>query len=189
VVVTAALAAMLAESIAMAGVAYTATGAEQSWARRARQGLTTAIEHRREARREQRHAEYGRQGHPDTAVELAEAAAADEAAAWATELDLVERELAPIRATHPVRAAITVGLSTVVGSAVPLTPLLVLPVGVAVWVSLVAGISVLFAVGVYRAHATEGGLMASGLQMAIIGLMSALAGYAIGVLLRTPATA
>jgi len=186
VVVTAALAAMFAESIAMAGVAYTATGAERDWATRTRARVTRAIGGRAEARRRRRLAEAGARGYSDATTELIDAAGRDEADAWASELECVERELAPLRTSHPVRAALTVGLSTVVGSAVPLTPFVILPIGIAVWVSLAAGAAVLFVVGAYRARMAGSSLLAAGFQMTAIGLVSALAGYAIGVLLRAP---
>ena len=186
VVVTAALAAMFAESIAMTGVAYTATGAERDWATRARARITREIGQRAEARRQGRLAEARVQGHADATIELIDAAGQGEAGAWVGELECVERELAPIRTSHPARAALTVGLSTVAGSAVPLIPFVLLPIGIAVWVSLAAGAAVLFVVGAYRARLAESSLLAAGLQMTVIGLLSALAGYVIGVLLRAP---
>jgi VIT1/CCC1 family predicted Fe2+/Mn2+ transporter len=186
VVVTAALAAMFAESIAMAGVAYTATGAERDWATRTRARVSRAIGGRAEARQRRRLAEAGARGYSDATIELIDAAGRDEANAWASELEFVERELAPVRTAHPVRAALTVGLSTIVGSAVPLAPFVVFPIGIAVWVSLVAGTIVLFTVGAYRARLAGSSLLAAGLQMTAIGLVSALAGYVIGVLLRAP---
>ena len=81
------------------------------------------------------------------------------------------------------------GLSTVAGSAVPLIPFVLLPIGIAVWVSLAAGAAVLFVVGAYRARLAESSLLAAGLQMTAFGLLSALAGYVIGVLLRAPVVA
>jgi VIT1/CCC1 family predicted Fe2+/Mn2+ transporter len=45
---------------------------------------------------------------------------------------------------------------------------------------------VLFAVGVYKARLTVGNPGRSGLEMAVIGTLSALAGYLVGVLLKVP---
>jgi vacuolar iron transporter family protein len=186
VVVTAALAAMFAESIAMAGVAFTATGAEREWAWRTRKRLTTEMAARAEARRQERCDACRAAGYTEPEINLALLAHDEEAVAWMDELVLVERELAPVRATHPARSALTVGLSTIAGSAVPLSAFLVLPVAEAIWVSLAAGAIVLFCAGLYRARLAGTNLVASGVQMATIGLVSAFAGFLIGHFLRAP---
>jgi len=43
-------------------------------------------------------------------------------------------------------------------------------------------------VGAYKARITVGRPMRSGLQMAVIGIVSALAGYVIGLLFQSPVT-
>ena len=47
---------------------------------------------------------------------------------------------------------------------------------------------VLFGVGVYKARTTVGHPGKSGLEMAAIGTLSALVGYAVGVLFKIPPT-
>jgi VIT1/CCC1 family predicted Fe2+/Mn2+ transporter len=47
---------------------------------------------------------------------------------------------------------------------------------------------VLFIVGAYKARVTVGKPGKSGLEMAAIGTLSALVGYAVGVILKLPAT-
>jgi predicted membrane protein (TIGR00267 family) len=69
-----------------------------------------------------------------------------------------------------------------VGSLIPLLPFLLLPLGWAIGVSLVVSALALFGVGAYKARITVGRPLRSGLQMAVIGIVSALAGYAIGAL-------
>ena len=44
----------------------------------------------------------------------------------------------------------------------------------------------LFAIGAYKARVTVGRPMRSGLEMAVIGTVSALAGYLVGFLLKVP---
>ena len=48
------------------------------------------------------------------------------------------------------------------------------------------GIGVLYAVGAYKARLTVGRPWKSGLEMTIIGTVSALVGYAVGALLKIP---
>jgi VIT1/CCC1 family predicted Fe2+/Mn2+ transporter len=54
------------------------------------------------------------------------------------------------------------------------------------WVSILVTAVVLFAVGAYKARTTVGRPWKSGLEMALIGTVSALVGYAIGLLLKVP---
>jgi predicted membrane protein (TIGR00267 family) len=185
VVTTAGLAALLAESIAMAGVAFTATGAEQALNETTRRRLTADREDRRLARLEA----LGRRL-DDLAVDRDAAAVvrdevAIEAAAWREELQIDRRALAPVRETRPIRAALVVGVSTAMGSSVPLVPFLVLPVQEAAVVALVAGAAVLAIAGAVRADLAGGGRIRAALEMVAIGVVSALAGFLIGRALRS----
>ena len=56
------------------------------------------------------------------------------------------------------------------------------------WVSVAITALVLFGVGAYKAQVTVGHPARSGMEMAIIGTISALVGYAVGALLKIPAT-
>jgi predicted membrane protein (TIGR00267 family) len=81
-----------------------------------------------------------------------------------------------------------VGLSAIIGSLIPLAPFLFLPVLPSMILSVVITAAVLFGVGVYKAKVMIGNPVRSGLELAVIGTISALAGYAIGVLLKVPPT-
>jgi VIT1/CCC1 family predicted Fe2+/Mn2+ transporter len=183
VVITAGLAAMLAESIAMAGVAYTSAGAERERTQLVAATVLGGIHARSEARHRGAVADAEARG-ADAGV--IRAALVDEAAAWRDEVESVRRDLAPMSETRPAAAAAIVGLSTLSGSAIPLIPFLFLPVAVAPWAALALATAVLIAVGLYRARISGGRRYRAAAQMAVIGLLSALAGYAIGVLLRAP---
>ncbi|MEL7656690.1 MAG: VIT1/CCC1 transporter family protein, partial [Bacillota bacterium] len=69
---------------------------------------------------------------------------------------------------------------------IPLIPFAFLPVTTSMWVSVLITALVLFAVGAYKARVTVGKPARSGLEMAVIGTLSALVGYAVGALLKTP---
>lgn len=185
-VVTAGLAALLAESIAMAGVAYTATAAERAWLGRQTELVRSAVAARAAERAAARRAELAREGWPTPVVELADALAAEERRAWLVELDVARRVLAPVRESRPVVAAFVVGCSTALGSSIPLLPFVVLPPAVAAWVALAGAGIVLFTAGVVRARTVGGSVRRAGSEMVLIGLASAVAGYLIGVLLRAP---
>ena len=75
-----------------------------------------------------------------------------------------------------------------VGSLVPLAPFIFLPVGSSMWVSVAVTTFVLFGIGAYKARTMVGHPGKSGLEMAITGTLSALAGYAVGAVFKIPAT-
>jgi VIT1/CCC1 family predicted Fe2+/Mn2+ transporter len=54
------------------------------------------------------------------------------------------------------------------------------------WLSVLVTASVLFGIGAYKARVTVGKPMRSGVEMAVIGTLSALAGYLVGFLLKVP---
>jgi len=54
------------------------------------------------------------------------------------------------------------------------------------WLSVLVTALTLFGVGAYKARVTVGKPMKSGLEMAVIGTVSALAGYLVGYLLKVP---
>jgi len=80
-----------------------------------------------------------------------------------------------------------VGGSAVLGSFVPLVPFFLLPVAAGIWVSLLISSAALFVLGVYKAKFIKRNLWKSGLEIATIGVASAIIGYAVGVFFRAPA--
>jgi VIT1/CCC1 family predicted Fe2+/Mn2+ transporter len=83
----------------------------------------------------------------------------------------------------PSNTALVVGISAIVGSLIPIIPFFFQPLQAAIWTSLVVSTIVLFFVGVYKAKTTIGNPWKSGIEMAVIGMVAALAGFAIGALL------
>ncbi len=97
-------------------------------------------------------------------------------------------KLTPIEAGSALRSAFIVGFSAIVGSLIPLLPFFFLPIGPSILVSIGITALTLFGAGVYKAKTMVGHPGKSGLEMAVIGTISALAGYLIGALFSAPAT-
>lgn len=186
VVITAGLAALLAESIAMGGVAFTASGAERQLGVSIRERLSDARARRAEARRVERARRWAADGVTDEVRTAAEAELEREASAWLDEVEITRMALAPVRETRPIRAALVVGFSTAAGSAIPLVPFIALPFSLAPFVALGASAVVLAVAGMERASLTGGRRLRAAGEMVAIGLVSALAGYLIGQLLQAP---
>ncbi len=81
---------------------------------------------------------------------------------------------------HPIRDALVVGLAAIAGSFVPLIAFFFLPVSIAVWTTLGISTLTLFVSGAIKANYTGTEPFKSGLEMAIVGMTAAIAGYFIG---------
>jgi predicted membrane protein (TIGR00267 family) len=105
---------------------------------------------------------------------------------WVAVMMAEEHQLAPVDRKSAIKAAWVVGLSAVIGSLVPIAPFMFLPVATSMWMSVLVTALTLFGIGAYKARMTVGKPMKSGLEMAVIGTLSAMAGYLVGVLLKVP---
>lgn len=186
VVLVAGLATTFAESISMGAVAFTTT-------------LADADLYQSEREREYRHIKeapnleikevrdiYESKGFKgDLLDRIVETIIANQDV-WVAVMMAEEHQLAPVNRKTALRAAWVVGFSALIGSLVPIVPFLFLPVSTSMWVSVLVTALVLFAIGVYKARVTVGKPMRSGLEMMMIGILSAMAGYLVGVLLKVP---
>jgi len=186
IVMVAGLAATFAESISMGAVAYTST-------------LATADFYESEREREYRHIQnvpnlekdeikkiYQEKGFKGDLLErIVETITANEDV-WVAVMMSEEHKLAPADRSSAIKSAIIVGISAIIGSLVPLIPFAFLPIVWSMLASVLMTAVVLFVVGAYKAHVTIGKPVRSGLEIAMIGTISALAGYLVGVLLKVP---
>ncbi len=187
-VIAAGLAAAFAESISMGAVAYTSTLAD-------RDHYLSQIEREKREIRDMPEVErteikmifqnWGFEG--DLLDQSVEQVMRDERA-WVDVMMHNELKLTPIEASRAIRSAIIVGLSAIVGSLIPLLPFFFFPIGPSILLSIGLTALTLFGAGVYKAKTLVGHPGKSGLQMALIGTISALTGYLIGALFSAPAT-
>lgn len=187
-VLIAGLAATFAESVSMGAVAYTSQRAEadiyESEQAREYRHVDTVPELERQEIRDL----YERKGFRGELLDRIIATITANKDVWVAVMMAEEHQLTPVSRAHALRSALVVGLSAVVGSLIPLLPFLVLPVAISMWTAVVVAALVLFAVGAYKARLTVGHPGKSGLEMAIIGTLSALVGYGVGALLKVPIT-
>jgi VIT1/CCC1 family predicted Fe2+/Mn2+ transporter len=187
-VIAAGLAATFAESISMGAVAYTSTLADHDHYRVELERERREIREMPVAEAEEVRAIFVKWGFAGELLERAVAQVVSNEEAWVEVMMRNELKLAPIEASNAVKIALVVGCSALAGSLIPLLPFLMLPIGVAVPVALGVSALTLFGVGAYKARVTVGTPMRSGLQMAVIGIVSAIAGYLIGALFQAPVT-
>ncbi|MGO8997713.1 MAG: VIT1/CCC1 transporter family protein [Polyangiaceae bacterium] len=186
IVLAAGLASTFAGVVSMAAVAYSSRLAESALYESERQREYRHVRAVPTLERSEVRAMYARKGFDGNLLDrIVETITANEDV-WVAVMMSEEHKLAPIGRRDSLRGALVVGAACLVGSLVPLTPFLVLPTRAATWLAVISAALVLFGVGAYKAHVTVGSPMRNGIEMALIGTASALAGYAVGALMRVP---
>ena len=186
VVLVAGLATTFAESISMGAVAFTTT-------------LADADLYQSEREREYRHINeapsleikevrdiYARKGFRGELLERIVETITTNQDVWVAVMMAEEHKLSPVDRKTAFHAAWLVGISAIIGSLIPVAPFLFLSVTASMWVSALVTALALFGIGAYKARLTVGKPMRSGIEMMVIGTLSAMAGYLVGVLLKVP---
>jgi VIT1/CCC1 family predicted Fe2+/Mn2+ transporter len=189
VIISIGLAATFAESLAMGAVAYTSFQAEsehyQSELEREKREIKEVPDTERQEVREI----YQRMGFEGRLLEDVVEQICSNEKVWLDVMMSDELGLKPIAPGGVARTALSVGFSCMVGSLVPLLPFFFLPLGVSLPASLLFSGLVLFLMGYYKGKATLGRVWRSALELTVIGLCSAVAGYAISLLVTRGALA
>lgn len=186
IVLAAGFAATFAESVSMAAVAYTSTQADQALYESERARQERHIREVPEFERAEIRRIYKGKGIRGQQLEQIVETVTSNPEVWVDVVMSEDLQLVPVQKFGAVRAAVIVGISAIIGSLLPLAPFLALPVAQAIWLSLGISVVTLFAVGAYKARVTVGSPGRSGLEMAVIGIASALVGFAVGLLFRAP---
>jgi predicted membrane protein (TIGR00267 family) len=182
------LAATFAESVSMAAVAYTSTLADADFYESEREREYRHIQQVPKLEQDEVRSIYERKGfHGELLEKIVDTITVNEDV-WVAVMMAEEHRLAPIDRGQALRSALVVGFSAIIGSLIPLIPFAFVSVKVAMLLSVIMTAIVLFIVGAYKARVYVGHPGKSGLEMALIGTVSALAGYAVGALLKVPPT-
>jgi predicted membrane protein (TIGR00267 family) len=186
VVLVAGLAATFAESVSMGAVAYTSTLAEADYYESEREREYRHVLEVPQLEQEEIRNIYSQKGFQGELLERIVDTITANKDVWVAVMMAEEHQLVPTDRRQALRSAIIVGISAIIGSMIPLVPFIILPVKLSMLISVLIAALVLFIVGVYKARTTVGHPGKSGLEMAVIGTASALVGYAVGALLKTP---
>jgi predicted membrane protein (TIGR00267 family) len=101
---------------------------------------------------------------------------------WLKTLAEKELGLSPGMAESPAKDAMTMGVSFILGAAVPILPYFLIDSNIVIPISIGATILTLFGVGVVKSKVTRKSPVRSGLEIVLIGTFSALLGYLIGTI-------
>ena len=181
IVLIAAFAAAFAESISMAAVAYTSFKAEREYylsevAREKDEMKSFPAAEKIEVR-----TIYRKLGFKGKLLEDIVKHIVSNKKRWlevmmGQELKLSEQKTSLLNITA------VIGFSALIGSFIPVIPFFLLPIQTAILAAIIFSASILFCVGFYKAKTTVGNPIRSGVEMALIGIVAALAGYAIGTI-------
>lgn len=184
IVLAAGLAAAFAESLSMAAVAYTSS-------------VAAGDLYRSEMAREHRHVEtvpalereevrtiYRARGFSGELLDRIVDTITANKDVWVAVMMSEEHGLTDVDRRKSARSAAVVGTASLVGSVIPLVPFALLESEAGAWASSVLAALSLFAFGAYKAKLTIGHPMKAGLELALIGIASALVGWAIGALFQ-----
>ncbi|MEM4634132.1 MAG: VIT1/CCC1 transporter family protein, partial [Candidatus Anstonellaceae archaeon] len=182
-VIIAGLVATFAESVSMAAVAYSSVRAEQDHYRRELEQEKWEIEHLPEIEREEIKLIYMRKGLRGRELAQMVKSVTKNKELWLSVMMSEELGLSPIERSNPVKAALIVGVSAIIGSIIPLIPFFFFQASESIAFSLIISTLSLFAFGAYKAKVTVGNWFKSGIEMVSVGMAAAIVGYLVGKLL------
>jgi VIT1/CCC1 family predicted Fe2+/Mn2+ transporter len=187
-VIVAGLAATFAESVSMGAVAFTSTLAEADYYDSEQAREMRHIEQAPRLERDEVRQIYARKGFQGELLDHIVDTITATPDVWVAVMMAEEHQLTPVDRKQAWKAALVVGVSAIIGSLIPLIPFMFFDIATSMWTSVILTALVLFGVGFYKARVTVGHPARSGLEMALIGTLSALVGYAVGALLKVPPT-
>jgi len=186
IVIAAGMAATFAESISMGAVAYTSTLAENDLYHSEREREHRHIHLVPDVEVEEIRGIYRKKGFEGEILEKIVKVITSNPDVWVDVMMAEEFQLTPPEKSQALRSALIVGFSALFGSLIPLFPFFFWTVRWSIWISILIAALTLFIVGMYKARVTVGRPLRSGLQMAVIGTVSALAGYIVGLIFKVP---
>ena len=186
IVIAAGLAATFAESISMGAVAYTSTLAENDLYHSEREREYRHIHLAPDVEVEEIRDIYRKKGFDGETLEKIVDVITSNPDVWVNVMMSEEFQMTPPEKSKAFNSALLVGFSALIGSLIPMFPFFFLNVTLSIWIAVIIAALTLFVVGVYKARVTVGKPFRSGMEMAIIGTLSALAGYVVGWIFKVP---
>src|SRR5512138_128762 len=186
IVIAAGLAATFAESISMGAVAYTSTLADDDLYASEREREYRHIHLAPDVEIEEIRDIYRKKGFEGETLDKIVDVITSNPDVWVNVMMSEELQMCPPEKTSAFHTALIVGFSALGGSLIPLFPFFFWSVGLSIGIAIVVAALTLFVVGIYKARVTVGRPLRSGIQMAVIGTLSALAGYVVGLIFKVP---
>jgi predicted membrane protein (TIGR00267 family) len=181
IIVAGGLATIFAETLSMAAVAYTSKMADRDHYAAERRQEVKEVKEVPEVERQEIVDIYTAKGFSGKLLDDIVNHITSDHELWIDTMMKEELNLLPIVKRDVYEYTAVVGFSTFGGAFLPLIPFFYLPVHSALITALILSVVVLAGIGVYKANMTLGKPIKSALQMVIIGMGAAIAGYLIGL--------
>lgn len=183
IVLISGLASTFAESLSMGAVAYTSSKAARDYYYREEEREKQEIETMPEAEEQEIKDIYAKKGFRGELLKKIVKKIISNKKMWVETMMAEELKMSLENHASPIKNAFRVGVASVIGSLVPLLPFFFMPVQQSIYLAVAVSTAVLFATGAIKAKITIGKWWLSGIEMSLIGIIAALAGYGIGLLL------
>ena len=183
IVLIAGLAGTFAESISMGAVAYTSTKAAKEYYLSKLKQERLEIQQLPDLEKEEIHDIYFRKGFRGKLLQEIVHKITSRKKLWLDTMMTEELQLLPSQYENPLRAGWIVGLASFGGSIIPLLPFFLFSVSTGRIVALFFSLVILFALGAIKARFTNQSWIKGGIEIAGIGIIAALMGHFVGVLL------
>jgi predicted membrane protein (TIGR00267 family) len=180
VLIVAGFAAAITESISMAAVGYTSSKSERDFYEAERQQEATEIVSTPEVEHDEIAAIYAAKGFEGKLLKDVVDTITANREVWVDTMMDEELHLQRVPTPDILRAAVVIGIATLIGHLIPLLPFLVLPRTEALALAIALSALTLFGVGVYSAVTLVGDWRTAGLKMVAIGLGAAAIGFFVG---------
>ena len=184
VIVAASLAAAFAEAVSMGAVNYTSTLADKDHYDKEKKTEYEEVENVPDEERKEIYDIYAKKGFKGEELDNVTEIITRNKDNWVNIMMEEELHLQEVDTDTLLKSSLLVGISTVVGSIIPVSPFFVLQPHQALFCSLILSGLVLFGVGVYKAKTYVGSWWKSGIQMFLIGMGAAIVGFIIGKIFR-----
>ncbi|WKZ29133.1 MAG: VIT1/CCC1 transporter family protein [Patescibacteria group bacterium] len=180
IVVLSGLVIIAVEALSMAAGSYLSNKSHREMLEKKIADEREEIETKPEEETEELRVMYRQRGFSPDEVEILVRRITANKELWLEEMVAKELRIGMHDLEEPNSRAVIMGFSYVAGGAVPLLPYLVLPVGFALPVSVVATIIALYVIGYMKGRATGLSRFKSGGEMVLVASAAALIAYAIG---------
>ena len=184
IVIAGGLATIIAETLSMAAVAYTSKMAERDHYAAERAREVKEVEEVPDIERQEIVDIYQAKGFSGRLLKDIVDHITSDKELWINTMMREELDLTPVVKSDVYSYSVVVGLSTFGGALLPLIPFFFLAVHFALVASLILSTITLAVVGIYKARMNLMNPIKSALEMVLIGMGAAIAGYLIGLLFK-----
>lgn len=185
IVVLSAFVIIFVESLSMAAGTYLSNKSESEVEERMLAEERYEIEHFPEKERKELEEFYTERGFSPDEVQILVSRVIQDPDLWLEEMAFKELGVIPGREMNPVRDALVMGVSYIIGGLVAVSMYFVFPVNTAIYVAVAFSVVVLFGIGFAKGQLVHTNRVKSGLEMMVVSLSAAAVGYIVGQIITS----